>query len=108
LIFETYIGGNNLFRPGLSRELPISEERSTNLTVCTITTNNVVSLKSDFTIGGLASDSSRLFILLNADDFVRPEDFGAGAFGDMFDQNLTEFVQWQAGHSVRRTFDGFH
>ena len=67
---EEYIGGDNLFLPGLSGELPVSEERSTNFTVCTIATNDIVSFKGDFAIGGFASHSGGLVVLFNPNDFM--------------------------------------
>ena len=107
-VIGMYIGGDDLFLPSLSGELPVSEESSTNFTVCAITANNIVSFKSDFAIGSLAGDSSDFVVLFNASDFMRPENFSARVVREMLNEDLTKFVQGQACHGIGIIFDPLH
>lgn len=101
---KRYIGCNNLLIPSLSRKFPIAKERTTDFAVCTITTNNVVTLEGHLAIGSLASNASMVGILLDPNNFVRPEDLSSGLFRDMIDKNLAKLVQWQASHVVGVVF----
>jgi len=95
-----YIGGNNLFIPSFSWEFPVTEERSSDFAVGAIAADDIVRRQSLLAFGSLASNTGLLLILIDADDFMRPENLGSGAFCEMLDENLAELVQWQTDHRI--------